>query len=110
VRGAAIESGRFEGLEPDEVREEKLQAWEDQLQALARAAKTDLQRMGKKKSDPEKVLLAGAMKRSSSASNGWLADRLQMGKPASVSQFARRLSLTKEGARSIEVLLSKVKH
>jgi hypothetical protein len=37
-----------------------------------------------KKSAEAKVLLAAAMKAATSASNGWLAERLVMGKPASV--------------------------
>jgi hypothetical protein len=87
-----------------------MQAWEDRLQALGHAAKIDLKRLGEKKSDPAKVLLAAAMKQSSSASNGWLSERLAMGKPASVSQFARRLVLTDKGARAVRRLLSQVKH
>jgi putative transposase len=109
-RGAALESGRFEGIEPESLRGEKMQAWEDRLQALGHAAKIDLKRLGEKKSDPAKVLLAAAMKQSSSASNGWLSERLAMGKPASVSQFARRLVLTDKGARAVRRLLSQVKH
>ena len=30
------------------------------------------------------------MKQTTSVSNGWLAERLQMGQPASVSQYVRR--------------------
>jgi hypothetical protein len=40
-----------------------------------------------------KVRLAAALKRTTSVSNGWLAERLQMGQPASVSQFVRRFVL-----------------
>jgi hypothetical protein len=34
------------------------------------------------------------MKATTSASNGWLAERLQMGEPASVSEYVRRLRLS----------------
>jgi hypothetical protein len=36
---------------------------------------------------------AAVMKEVTGVSNGWLAERLQMGRPASVSQFVRRLRL-----------------
>jgi hypothetical protein len=39
------------------------------------------------------VRIAALMKATTSASNGWLAERLQMGEPASVSQYVRRWRL-----------------
>lgn len=64
--------------------------WEERLQALAKAARIDLDRLPARKSDPGKVRLAAAMKLASSVANGWLATRLAMGRPASASQFVRR--------------------
>ncbi|HYP17103.1 MAG TPA: hypothetical protein VEQ65_07810 [Opitutus sp.] len=37
--------------------------------------------------------LAALMRAKTSGSNGWLAERLDMGEPASVSQFARRFQM-----------------
>jgi hypothetical protein len=55
------------------------------------------------------VLLAAALKQRTSVSNGWLSARLRMGKPASASQFVRRLLLKPKGRAAIERLLSRVK-
>jgi len=41
----------------------------------------------------EKVRLAAAMKMATSASNGWLAGRLSMAQPATVSPYVRRFRL-----------------
>ena len=46
-----------------------------------------------RKSAEPKVRLAAAMKAVSSVSNVWLAERLKMGRPASVSQYVRRFRL-----------------
>jgi len=75
------------------------------MHEFARRAGIDLAKLPAQKSAPEKAMLAAAMKRSTSVSNAWLADRLKMGQPASASQFARRFLLTKEGARGVERLL-----
>lgn len=106
-RGAELD--RFAGLQPEEVQAERAEVWEDQLSALARAAKIDLKKLPDRKSHPSKVLLAAAMKQSTSVSNGWLASRLAMGQPASASQFVRRLLLKEEGRKATAALLSKVK-
>jgi REP element-mobilizing transposase RayT len=100
---------RFVGLGPDELKEERSQCWEEALTAYARTAQIELSALGPKKSAPEKVLLAAAMKHSTSVSNGWLAERLSMGQPASVSQFARRWMQTQEGRHATEALVSRVK-
>lgn len=107
MRGAELE--RYSGLEPGEVAQEREAQWEEKLQALAKAAKLDLKKLGPRKSAPGKVRLAAALKRSTSVSNGWLAARLAMGKPASVSQFTRRHLLTKDGLAEIDELLSRIK-
>ena len=77
-------------MEAGAAREERAEQWEEHLQALARAAQIDLSALPPAKSDASESLLAAAMKASSSVSNGWLAQRLDMGEPASTSQFARR--------------------
>jgi hypothetical protein len=53
----------------------------------------DLRKLSGQKSAPDKVRLAALMKTCSSVSNGWLAERLDMGKAASVSQYVRRFGL-----------------
>jgi REP element-mobilizing transposase RayT len=89
-RGAQLELAAPYG-ETDEARQQlRAAAWEDRLQDLARAAKVDLKKLGPRKSDPAKVLLAATMRAETAVSNGWLCERLGMGTPASVSQFVRR--------------------
>lgn len=100
---------RFAGLEPDELKVERAAAWEDALAAYAREAKLRLEDFGPKKSEPGKVLLAATMKAGTSVSNGWLAERLGMGKSASVSQFVRRWMEIPAKKRAVEALLLKGK-
>jgi putative transposase len=107
-RGADLERERFGGLEPAEVQSERAAGWEERLLRLAKAAKIKLATLPAKKSHPDKVLLAAALKQSTSVSNGWLSERLQMGPPASASQFARRWLLTEVGQKATRQLLSKV--
>ena len=97
---------RSAGLDASEVREERREAWEEALNGFARAAKIDLAALTGRKSAPEKVLLAAAMKRTSSVSNGWLAERLGMGQPASVSQFVRRCLLSEAGVAQVAELIA----
>jgi putative transposase len=108
-RGAELDQARYEGLDVSEMQREREAGWEEQLGRLARVGGIDLARLGAKKSDPSKVLLAAAMKQSTSVSNGWLATRLLMGEPASASQFVRRLMLTDDGRAAVEAMLSRVK-
>jgi REP element-mobilizing transposase RayT len=72
--------------------------WEEKLQRGARALRLKLDRLGGRKSAPDKVRLAALMKAGTSVSNGWLTERLAMGQPASVSQFVRRFRLAKADA------------
>lgn len=108
-RDADLGRERFAGLEPDMVRAEREALWEEKLQELAAKAKVDLKTLSVKKSHPDKVLLAAALKRSTSVSNGWLSERLEMGAPASASQFVRRLMLNETGKAAVDRLLSRVK-
>ena len=107
--GIQLDLARFSGLEPDQIAAEKRQVWEERLSRLAREAKVDLATLPHKKSAPEKVLLAAAMKLGTSVSNGWLAERLQMGKPATVSQYVRRWIQEPRQKRRADVLLSIIK-
>ena len=93
-QGAELEKAQLLGTGPvPEWREER---WEDKLQRGAKSLKIDLEQLPAKKSAPEKVRLAALMKAGTAVSNGWLAERLAMGQPASVSQFVRRFRLAKE--------------
>jgi len=90
--GGDLEKVRLLGADPaPEWREEH---WEQGLRRGARALKINLDKLPVKKSAVEKVQLAALLKMRSAVSNGWLAARLGMGQPASVSQFVRRFRLT----------------
>lgn len=106
-RGVELEQQRISGLTASEVKGERFALWEERLVAFADLAKVDLKKLEPKKSHPDKVLLAAAMKRTTSVSNPWLATRLDMGKPASASQFIRRYLLEESGSRAVDSLLSK---
>jgi hypothetical protein len=75
-----------EGAAAELLRED----WAERLESAARGGGIDLTHLGPLKSDAKKVMLAAALKRTSSVSNGWLSETLKMGTPASVSQFVRR--------------------
>jgi REP element-mobilizing transposase RayT len=109
AKKAGSDLDRFTGLEPDVLAAERRERWEEELRRLAIAAKVNLDALPAQKSHPDKSLLAAAMKARTSVANAWLAERLQMGKPASASQFARRWMLTPHGRRAVEALLSRVK-
>lgn len=85
-------------------------SWEETLQALARRWKISLEQLNPKASDPEKVKLAAGMKLATSVSNGWLAERLGMGPPATVSQYVRRFRLRGlDQGKDFQAALAKVK-
>ena len=107
VRGSELE--RFAGLEPEAVQAERAELWEERLRALAKVAKIDLAELSGQKSHPDKVRLAAALKQSTSVPNGWLAERLSMGQPASASQFVRRYLLQEDNRAVTSALLSRVK-
>jgi putative transposase len=71
--------------------------WEQKLQRAAGTLRIDLAKLPARHSAPEKVRLAAVMKAASPVSNGWLAKRLDMGQPASVSQYVRRFQLARLG-------------
>lgn len=84
--------GRFEllGVDREAQKEARAELWEEKLGVAANALGMTLDGLPARKSAPEKVRLAALMKQSTSVSNGWLAARLQMGVPGSVSQYVRR--------------------
>lgn len=95
--------GRFELLGGDRQAHQEVRAalWEEKLQVLAKAMGVDLTELPAQRSAAGKVKLAVAMKAVTSVSNQWLAERLVMGAPASVSQYVRRFRL-KGGLQSRE--------
>lgn len=93
---------------PAEDEPSRQSLWAERLTAFARVAKIDLAKLPAPKSSPEKILLAAALKQTSSVSNAWLATRLAMGEPASASQFVRRHLLTKEGRAATAGLIAQV--
>jgi putative transposase len=86
------ETEAFELLDGDAAARDELRSrrWLKLLQQEARRRKIDLTALPASKSAPEKVELAALLKSTTDVSNGWLAEHLSMGQPASVSQFVRR--------------------
>jgi hypothetical protein len=83
--------------------------WEARLDAAAKALGLDLADLGLRKSSADKVRLAALLRATTAVSNGWLAQRLAMGRPASVSQFVRRFHLSGGAeAPAFRVALSRV--
>ena len=89
--GGDLERARLLGAGP--VPEWREEHWVEKLRQGARDLKINLDRLSARKSAPEKVRLAALVKAGTAVSNGWLAERLRMGQPASVSQFVRRFRL-----------------
>ncbi len=107
---AGLERNRFAGLEREEWQKEREATWEEQLQTAGAALRTDLNGLPARKSAPAKVALAALLKKTTGVSNGWLARRLKMGTPASVSQFVRRFRLAGgEATKAFQRALSNVK-
>jgi REP element-mobilizing transposase RayT len=110
---AALTCGRggFELLGADRAahREARAAVWEEKLRVAAKALDTDLAALPTKKSAEEKVRLAALLKQATSVSNPWLAERLGMGAPGSVTQFVRRWRASGGGnSRRFKAALSKV--
>lgn len=109
--GAAGVSERFELLGADRAAhlEARAELWEKKLQTAATALEISLQKLPSPRSAPDKVALAALLKQTTSVTNAWLAERLQMGQPASVSQYVRRFRLAGETEkRGFRSALSKV--
>ena len=92
LREATEQLEHFEllGADREAVREARVEWWEDRLRTLAAASDIDLKELPRKKSAIEKLTLAAAMKRTTSVSLAWLAQRLQMGATDSVASLLTR--------------------
>jgi hypothetical protein len=109
-KGADLDRSGLLGIDSGNIQEAKELQWELMLKKLAKEAGIEIPKLPDKKSAPDKVILASLMKARSSVSNGWLADRLGMGRPASVSQYVGRLeSIKGEAWKKKERILSRMK-
>jgi len=81
-QGAELARAARRGETKGDRREFREEIWTLRLEAAAKAAGIDLGKLGPRKSDPDKALLAAMMKASTDVANGWLSARLQMGTPA----------------------------
>jgi hypothetical protein len=80
------------------------------LQIAAKAFGVNLEKLPEQKSADEKVRIAAVMKAGTSVSNGWLAERLGMGVPGTVTQYVRRFHAGGGGTgRAFTAALSKVR-
>ena len=104
-KGALLDQVRFEGLDAKELAREREAYWEEILGKASALAGIDLDHLPKAKMAREKSLLAAVLKRATSVSNKWLADRLEMGMPSTASQAARRTFLDKSNKSEIERIL-----
>ena len=101
---------RFEllGADAEAHRQARAEVWEYKLLRLAEALEVDLANLPAKKSAAEKLRLAAALKRVTSVSNRWLAERLRMGAATSVPSLLHRF--WRSGAaenRAFESVLSR---
>jgi len=103
-RGADLERVVLHGEPKADWRQVREAAWEERLQQLARASGIELGKLGARKSDDAKVLLAAAMRAGTAANNAWLCVRLGMGTPASVSQFVHRWLAQETNAEKVRRL------
>ena len=81
------ESFSLLGADREAVIAARAELWEGQLRKLAGELGISLDCLPRKKSAGEKLLLATAMKLSTSVSRNWLAQRLQMGTPGSLGPW-----------------------
>jgi len=83
LRALGADAERLELLGSDREAHDEARGgiWEEKLRAAAAALRVSLEALPTKKSAAEKVQLAALMKTTTSVSNGWLAKRLEMGKP-----------------------------
>jgi hypothetical protein len=88
--GAGQDGFELLGADRAAQREARSALWEEKLRVAAKALGVALNRLPAKKSAPEKVKLAALLKATTSVSNGWLAERLALGRSGSVTQWVRR--------------------
>jgi REP element-mobilizing transposase RayT len=91
--GANLEHAELLGGWNEAWRQERQAQWEQGLRQLAAALPIDLAALPAQRSALPKVQLAALLRAKTGVSNRWLAERLQMGPPASVSQYVRRFRL-----------------
>jgi len=78
------------------------------LQALAKEFGIELAALPARKSAEDKLRLAAALKRITSVSNRWLARRLAMGAPTSVSSILHRFHASgAANSHALEAVLSR---
>jgi putative transposase len=96
LREAAEQRSRFEVVGADRlaIRQARAEWWEDRLRTLAASLEIDLSSLPRAKSAREKLLLAAAMRDTTSVSHVWLAQRLQMGAPGSIASLLCRFRAT----------------
>jgi hypothetical protein len=82
------------------TRDARSEWWEYRLRVLAQALAINLAELPRKKSAPEKLTLAAAMKDTTSVSLGWLARRLQMGATDSIASLLTRFRALREQSRT----------
>jgi hypothetical protein len=100
LKDLATVEGRLEslplkavGAHRDLWREYREQKWEQSLERILTALRLDLAGLPAGKCAPAKVRVAALMRATTSVSNVWLAKKLKMGQPATVSQYVRRFRL-----------------
>jgi hypothetical protein len=96
----------FLGADGEAAREARMELWEERLRELAAAFGISLDRLPPKKSATEKLMLAAALKRTTSVSIAWLARRLEMGAPDSVGSLLHRFRVSggMDGAQCKSIL------
>lgn len=107
-RGARLDLERFEGLEPDEIKDTRELHWEELLSKAADLSGIDLKQLPAAKMAPQKSCLAAVMKQASTAPNRWIADKLEIGNPATASQCAHRWLLDKAQKLKVERLVKRL--
>lgn len=92
LHAAADQRSRFElvGADRNAIRDARSEWWEDRLRVIAHTMAINLAELPRRKSAPEKLALAAAMKETTSVSLGWLAKRLQLGATDSVASLLTR--------------------
>lgn len=75
-------------LEADELKEFNRARWAAALERRLRIpGKAEAEAAGVRRSEPWKVAIATKLKRETSATNRWIAERLSMGAPNAVSDY-----------------------
>jgi hypothetical protein len=104
---ARLDSLRAVGGHRDLWREYREQQGEDVFGRVVAALRVDPVHPPARKGAPVKGCLAALLCATTSVSNGWLALKLRVGKPASVSRYLRRFRLAQgHQTREFQHLLS----